>query len=276
VTGSYVYSKTLDDGSEVFASGNTPTSYSANLAPGGRSQDWGNSVYDHRQYASINYVWTPGGLHSNNKGADAFLSGVTRHWTISGTTRFQSGSYSTVNFSGLDSNGDGTTSNDRPILSNLNASMDSAGIDGYYCSWLNGHTCNGTVPATIYTVPGTYYDVYANNTTGAITPIDPSKVRWLIPHGAQFLHQEIGRNSIANPGTVYNDIALEKAIPTSLLHLDKGRFVFRAEAQDFANHNNVGQFNINLQYVGTSSFQNVSNAREANNRAVRFWVKYTF
>ena len=176
VTGSYVYSKTLDDGSEVFASGNTPTSYSANLAPGGRGQDWSNSVYDHRQYAAFTYVWTPVGLHSSNQGADALLSGLTRHWTISGSSRFQSGSYSTVNFVGLDSNGDGSTANDRPILSNKNAPMDSAGIDGAYgSSFLGG-------PA----VAGTYYDVFANNTTGAITPIDPTKVHWLIPYGAQF------------------------------------------------------------------------------------------
>ena len=265
VTGSYVYSKTLDDGSEIFASGNTPTSYSANLAPGGRKQDWGNSVYDHRQYAAINYVWSPNGLHSSNNGADAFLSVLTRHWTISGTSRFQSGSYSTVNFSGLDSNGDGSTANDRPILSNKNAPMDSAGIDGAYASWLGG-------PAT----HGTYYDVFANNTTGAITPIDPSKVHWLIPYGAQYLPQEIGRNSILNPGTSLHDIALEKAFPAPFLHLEKGQFVFRAEAQDFANHNNVGQPLINLQYVGTSSFQDASNARDSLNRALRFWAKYTF
>jgi outer membrane receptor protein involved in Fe transport len=270
VTGSYVYSKTLDDGSEVFASGNTPTSYSANLAPGGRHQDWGTSVYDHRQYAAFTYVWSPGGLHSDNKGADAIYSGLTRHWTISGSSRFQSGSYSTVNFLGLDSNGDGSTANDRPILSNKNAPINSAGIDGHYSSWLGG-------PATT----GTYYDVNTNNTTGDIVPVDPSKVHWLIPYGAQFLSQEIGRNSILNPGEAYHDIALEKAIPTPFLHTDKGRFVLRAEAQNFANHNNVGQLDINLLDIGTSGFQNASNAREGSgtpgaNRALRFWAKYTF
>ena len=90
-----------------------------------------------------------------------------------------------------------------------------------------------------------------------------------------FLHQEIGRNSILNPGTYYHDIALEKAIPAPFLHQEKGQFVFRAEAQNFANHNNVGELLINLQYVGTELFQNVSNAREINNRALRFWAKYT-
>ncbi|MGD0942292.1 MAG: TonB-dependent receptor, partial [Terracidiphilus sp.] len=38
VTGSYVYSKSLDDGSDIFAPDSSPTSYSANLAPGGRHQ----------------------------------------------------------------------------------------------------------------------------------------------------------------------------------------------------------------------------------------------
>ncbi len=50
VTGSYTYSKTMDDGSEVFTPDSAPTSYSANLAPGGRGQDWSNSAYDHRHY----------------------------------------------------------------------------------------------------------------------------------------------------------------------------------------------------------------------------------
>lgn len=261
VTASYVYSKTLDDGSEVFTTDSSPTSYTANLAPGGRGQDWGNSVYDHRHYAAFSYVWTPGGLHSDNAGLNTLMSAFTRHWTISGTSRFQTGAYSTVNMLGLDMNGDGSTANDRPLLGNKHANMSTVGIDG---SWLGA-------------TPGVYYDLAANNVNGDTNIVDPKNVRWLIPaYGNQHLMQEIGRNSYLNPGVLYNDIALEKAIPTSLLHLERGRFVLRGEVQNLANHNNIGLPDVNLLDVGSTSFLNTANAREANARDIRFWAKFTF
>jgi len=78
----------------------------------------------------------------------------------------------------------------------------------------------------------------------------------------------------------YHDIALEKAVPTSLLHLDRGQFIIRVEAQNFLNHNNIGAFGYaatDVYYAYSSgTFLNVNNAREANNRAVRIWAKFTF
>jgi len=270
VTGSYVYSKNLDDGSDVFAPDSGPTSYSANLAPGGRKQDWSNSVFDHRQYAAFTYVWTPAGLHSSTRSADLLLSGVTRHWTISGASRFQSGAYATVNLYGLDTNGDGSVANDRPLLANKNAPIDSVGIDG---SYLGANQ-------------GTYYDLAANNQTNAVNQVDPTTVHWLIPNGPQFVSQEIGRNSYLTPGSLFNDIALEKAIPVSVLHVDRGQFIVRAEVENLANHNNINlpwggiTTNLNLLNVGTSAFLNYPLARDnsgpAGDRAVRFWLKYSF
>jgi outer membrane receptor protein involved in Fe transport len=274
VTAAYDYSKNLDNASDFANLDSDATSYSADLRPGGRRWDWGNSAYDNRQYLVFAYVWTPKGLHSDSKPLDMVMSSLTRHWTISGASRFQSGSYSTVNASGLDMNGDGSTTNDRPILSNPSAPMDAAGMDGWFsgflCGGKNGIPCPGTAI-------GTYYDVYLNDTTGATTPISsPDAVRWLIPYEANFASSAIGRNSFLNPGSWYHDIALEKAIPTSLLHLKRGQFVFRAEVQDMLNHNNIGLLNVNLQYIGTSTFMNVPNARESSERAVRFWAKFTF
>jgi hypothetical protein len=170
---------------------------------------------------------------------DTVLSAVTRHWTISGTSRFQSGAYSTVNFAGIDSNGDGSAANDRPLLSNPSAGMSAIGIDGVYLG---------------ADQPGTYYDMAALN-NNQIVQIDPNKAHWLIPFG-QFL--------------------LEKAIPTSMLHLERGQFIVRAEAQNVANHNNVGLLDVNLLDAGTSSFMNTQQSREANGRALRFWAKFVF
>ena len=264
VYGSYVYSKSLDNGSEVFTTDSQPTSYSANLAPGGRAFDWGNSTYDHRHYGAITYVWTPAGLRADNHGTDLVLSALTRHWTISGASRFQSGAYSTVNFSGLDANGDGNSANDRPFLSNRLVGMSSVGIDGGYID-----------PS----LAGTYFDMAALN-DNKLVEVNPQMVHWLIPITNGFDHREVGRNSYLNPGTMYNDVALEKAIPTSMLHLDRGSFVLRAEAQNIANHNNVGLVDVNLLDVGTPYFLNTAQARESTGggggRALRFWAKFVF
>lgn len=273
IQGSYVYSKTLDDGSEVFTTDSSPTSYPANLAPGGRGQDYGPSAYDHRHYASIAYIYSPAGLHSNNAFADRITSALTRHWSFSGEERFQSGAYSTINFSGIDANRDGNTANDRPILSNSTAPFSSVGIDGSYVSDANGNSG----------IPGQYYDLAINTVTGALVGISPGAAHWLIYSGPQFLNQSIGRNSYSNPGLQIHNIAAEKSIPTSFLHFDRGAIVLRAEAQDFVNHNNVGLLDVNLLDVGTSSFLNKSNVRyDINNQAIggarnlRLWAKLVF
>ena len=278
IRGSYVYSKTLDDGSEVFTSDSASTSYSADLAPGGRAQDWGPSAYDHRHYASFVYVWSPAGLHADNKFTDGLYSAFTRGWTLSGEEQFQSGAYSTVNFSGIDANGDGSTANDRPVLSNRHAPFSAVGIDG---SYVGTYDPNGNLLAV--GTPGVYYDLAANNTENALVPVDPATMHWLIYNGPQFLHQTVGRNSFLNPGLQIHNIALEKTISSKFLHLDRGAFVLRAEAQDFPNHNNVGLLNVNLLYAGTNALLNSSNARYGSGdqaiggaRNLRLWAKFTF
>jgi hypothetical protein len=268
ITGSYVYSKTLDNASEAYNIDSAATSYSADLRPGGRRYDWGNSAYDHRQYAAFSYVWTPKGFRSENKKFDLVASGLTRHWTISGSSRFQSGAYNTISVYGYDTNGDGSNANDRPILSNPSAAMNTVGADGYY---LTGGT------------PGVYYDYvgYRNTSPHVLTQLtNANTVHWLIPHAANYAASAIGRNSFQNNGLYYHDMALEKAVPTSLLHLNRGQFIVRVEAQNILNHNNIGGFYYTATDVyyaySSGTFMNVDNAREANGRQVRIWAKFTF
>ena len=262
IHGSYVYSKSLDDGSEVFTTDSDSTSYSANLAPGGRAQDYGPSAYDHRHYASITYVYSPPGAHSQNRFMDGALGVLTRGWTFSGEEQFQSGAYSTVTVNGLDLNGDGSTSNDRPILSNKNAPFSSVGIDGAYLG--SGAT------------PGLYYDLAANDATGALNTISQGDAHWLIYNGPQFLSQSIGRNSFENPGVQNHNLAAEKAISTPFFHGEKGALVLRAEAQNIGNHDNVGLLDVNLLDVGTPGFQSIPNAIKTDARNVRLWAKFNF
>jgi hypothetical protein len=250
----YTYGKDLDDASDVFGTFAAPTSYSANLAGNGLGQDWGPSVWDHRHYVSFSYAWTPAGFHSTNPAADLLYSAFTRHISISGTTQLQSGYHSTFNVSGLDTNGDGSNANDRPLVGNAHKPIDTAGFDGFYLGL----------------TPGIYYDAVTNNPTTA------NDVHWLVPHGPQFTTQEVGRNSFVNPNSQFWNIAVEKDIPSTWFHFERGMFVFRVEAQNFTNHNNIGPLDINLLNIGTSSYLNKQNAVEPTFRHLLLWAKFRF
>lgn len=273
INANYTYSKNLDNGSEIFAATGVQTSYTADLSPQGRRQDWSNSGYDHRHNVSITYIWSPRGFRSDNFAKDALLGILTRHWTLSGIEQFQTGTYTSFNNAGLDTNGDGSSGNDRPIRSNASAPLSTGGIDGH---WVGGNT-------------GTYYDIAtAVNGDGSLIPVDPGKVHWLVPYQPQnqFLRQEIGRNSFSNPGSTRNDIALEKGIGLSYLHFERGQLILRGEVVNIANHNDVGIMDTNVLDIG-SGFLNVSNARQPSNmgaptnpapggRQVVLWGKVVF
>lgn len=263
VNANYVYSKDLDDGSEIFTvSGQSTTSYSANLAPGGRSQDYGPSDYDHRQFFSVTYVYQIPGLHSTNRIADLADNVFTRHWTVSGVTQLQSGAYASYNTSGLDLNGDGSATNDRPIVVNKSASPQSVGIDGYF---VGGAT-------------GSYYDLASNNLNGSLVPVAASSVHFLVPYFPlnQFLRQEIGRNSYMLPGTTRNDISLEKGFDIK----ERGTLILRAEAQNIANHNDsiVGDLNVLDAGAGfltpSRGGTNPNGSNQARNLVL--WAKFEF
>jgi Carboxypeptidase regulatory-like domain/TonB-dependent Receptor Plug Domain len=261
--GAYTYGKNFDDGSEVFALFSSPTSYPANFAPGGRAQDWGPAAFDYRQYFSVSYVYSPAGFHAQNRGADVLLGAFTRDFTISGVTQLQSGPPSSFNIGGIDTNGDGSAFNDRPLLGNRHAALNTAGVDGVY---VGGDQ-------------GTYYDVAAaNGPDGALVPVSPSDVHWLIPFGgAEITPLEIGRNSYTNPGTTVWNVAAEKDIPAPWTHLEGAHFEIRAEAEDVGNHNDVGPLNTNVITIGSgNTYLNPGNTRINTGRNVRFWAKFSF
>ena len=267
---SYTYGKLLDDSSEVFTTFASPTSYSANLAGNGLGQDWGPSAFDRRHIFVAAYVYAPKGFRSDMLFADKLLSAFTRNFTISGQTELYSGLYTSFNTSGRDINGDGSSTNDRPVLSNPRAPITAVGVDGF---WIGGTF-------------GTYYDYAAYNGSISMpsasrvrTVVNPANVHFLVPiaaNGALLVKQEVSRNSYLNPGQEYWNLALEKAIPTPFTHLEHGQFIFRIEAQQIGNHNNLTYYTNNVAQVGLSTFQNPSNAREPNSQHFRLWAKFEF
>ena len=261
--GAYTYGKNFDNGSEVFSLFASPTSYSANLAPGGRAQDWGPAAFDYRHYFTLSYVWSPAGFRAQSRATDLLLGAVTRNFSISGVTQLQSGPPSSFNIGGFDTNGDGSAFNDRPLLGNRRTPLDTAGIDGAYVG--------GT--------PGAYYDVAAvNSPAGTLVPVTPQQVHWLVPFGgAEITPLEIGRNSYTNPGSTVWNVAVQKDIPAPWTHLESARFELRAEAQDVGNHNDVGPLDNNVLHIGSgNTYLNPGNTRINTARNVRFWAKFSF
>ncbi len=256
----YTLSKDLDNASEIFNTFNSPTSYEADLSATGLTQEWGNSAWDHRNYIVVSYVWAPKGFTASNAVANGALGVLTRHWTVSGVERFQSGPYSTFNFSGLDSNGDGSTANDRPVVSNASAPLTSAAIDA---SYLGGPQ-------------GIYYDVYTYRTAGTKVPVDPSTKHFTVQRGQSFLAQEVGRDSFLNPGYQQHDIAVEKGIGLSYLRFSQGTLNLRVEANNVGNHNNVNPLNINVSDIGQSNQFNTLISRTGAGRSLVLWARLVF
>ena len=261
----YTYSKDLDNASEIFTTFNSPTSYSADLSGGGLRQDWGNSAWDHRNYLVASYVWAPKGYTATNAFANGMLGVFTRHWTVSGVERFQSGPYSTINVSGFDTNGDGSTTNDRPVVSNASAPFATVGIDT---------TLLATTAAP--GVQGTYYNGVIYNQTKQKVLVDPSTVHFLVQRGQQFLSQEVGRDSYLQPGYQQHDIALEKGFGLAYLHFDQGQLTLRAEANDVGNHNNVAPLAVDAALFGATSQLNPTIARTVSGRSLVLWATLKF
>jgi outer membrane receptor protein involved in Fe transport len=259
IRGNYTWSKSMDDASEIFETASTITNFASNLAFGGYRGDWGPSAYDHRNYFVMTYVWSPAGLHGSNAFANTALNVLTRHWTLSGTSRFQSGTYSNIS-SNIDLNGDSATGNDRPLIGNPKAPIATGAIDGFFVG--------GT--------PGTYYDIAAHNTTGKLVVDQPSSVHFLLYHdpGNTLLAQELKRDSFENPGTILSDLALEKGFEVP--KFERGRFILRAEAQDIANHNNLSVLNTTPNNIGNGLFLNRKNSELNAGRVLILWGKFAF
>ena len=204
---------------------------------------------------------------STNKFADATLGVLTRHWTVSGIERFQSGPYSTINVSGFDTNGDGSTANDRPIISNPSAPFNSVGIDASFLGGAQGTYYNGVI-----------YNSPATPTQPAHTKVlvDPSTVHFLVQKGQNYLSQEVGRDSYLQPGYQQHDIAVEKGVGLSYAHFERGTLNLRAEVNDLGNHNNVAPLGVNVALFGAASQLNPVVSRTVSSRSVVLYAKLRF
>jgi hypothetical protein len=113
----YTYSKSLDDGSDVFGpqGGNTVNRNDFAQDPTCQKCDRGPSIFDIRHRFVATYIWDLPYQHNPSSHTLSIVKAITRDWTISGTTTAQTGFNGTI-FSGVDSLGDGQPFNDRPRI----------------------------------------------------------------------------------------------------------------------------------------------------------------
>lgn len=219
----YTYSKLMDDSSEVFTF-NNESSYQFSRYPTPRgTTDWGPSSYDHKQRLVLSYVWQPPVWHT--EGAMKVAGNVVNHWAIAGVTQFQSGSPLNVE-DGYDTDGDGI-SNDRPVLGNPKAPMDTYAFDDswyYGVGYSDGGLCSG---------PSLWY------TNLPCETVTSSQVHWIIPAAGTHPANPVGRNTLFTPGFQQWDMNISRDF-----HLyEHASLALRGEFFDIFNHGALGMEN---------------------------------
>lgn len=266
----YTYARAMDDTSEIFTTNNQSAYASAPYPSSRKVTDYGLSGYDIRQRLVVSYVVNPPVWHT--EGGMKVLGNIVNHWSVAGITQIQSGSPLNVE-TGYDTNGDGI-SNDRPILSNKKAPLDTYAWDD---SWQYG-VSQGTYCAG----PSFYY------TSDDCHVVSPSSVHWLVgPYGGGRPANTIGRNSLIGPGFQIWDMNIQRSFKVREGYsLDlRGEF-FNIFNHGYANNTegNAGFENTSLiSGVLTDSFNSLGNNIFANptdtvdgHRNARIFVRFTF
>ncbi len=243
--GAYTWSKLMDNGSEVFAIGNT--SFAMN--PFNQSQDRGPSAYDRRHRFILTYVWDLPYFHDASGFAMRALNGVIRDWQVSGTYTIQSGipGYFTAN---VDMNGDGRSTNDRPILGNPAAPLTAVGQYTKSGQLIDFNTGNPTTPDAVHFL--LYPAGYFPTATG--------------PVGA------VGRDTYYSPNAWYADMAIQRTIRTPMKGLEGAGLTIRGEFFDIFNHPNQGLPSLNVQ---ASDLLNLDETWTGG-RTIKIWLKFNF
>jgi hypothetical protein len=247
VRGSYTWSKSLDNQSEVFATSGGASRWENVLDPG---SDRGPSAFDRRQRAAISYVYNLPGPKNGLMGE--ILGG----WSTAALISFQTGAPQTLFLSGWDQNGDGETANDRPDLGNpavpINYSktcLNSSNV----CSGVGFVDPSGNVSDFQTGAPGTlnqfHYLVYAQN-SGHMGNLQ--------------------RNSFYYPGQQNYNMSVMKNVKLHESH----ELQFRADFFNAFNHANQGVVNLNGNVL-SPNFLMIANTADGG-RSVVLWMKYQF
>jgi hypothetical protein len=250
----YTYSKSIDDvNSEVFV---TTGGSSVGSDPNDRRKDRSVSSFDvpHRFVATFIYDLP-------KLGRSGFVHNVFGGYSIAGTYRIQSGNVQTPFVGGIDLNGDGSATNDRPVVSNPNAPANSVGFSNF----ISENFISGATSKT------GFVDLNGN-------PVNPGDVRFLV---SESLRTGLaGRNILRGPKQNRLDLSLTKSMELKFTPMENDRFEIRF---DYFNALNTPQFAPGTGDVTDTTFNdfrfNTGNLLIGNvngGRIGQFQLRYVF
>jgi hypothetical protein len=250
VRGSYTWSKSLDNMSEVFVTSGTASRWENVFDP---RSDRGPSAFDRRHRAAISYVYDLPKFRNHG-----FFTQVLGGWSTSGVLSWQSGAPETISLAGWDQNGDGETANDRPDLSNPNAAIN------YSTACLSSATaCSG-----IGFNDGSGNLVDWN--TGA--PGSATDFRYIVYDLASGVNGNVKRNSFYYPGRQDYNLSVVKRF--TMPYNEAHNLEFRADLFNAFNHPNLGVSGLDGN-INSPTFLNIDNTRRGG-RSIALWAKYSF
>jgi hypothetical protein len=267
--GAYTFSKSIDNGSEVFVTsgGSTRTQNQFNFR-----DDRGVSAFDRKHRAVFTWVYDIPGMRGDS-GLRRSLNYATSGWQISGTAAFESGAPETLFLGGFDANQDLSGFNDRPSLGNpkvpvnfTSACQDPAGT----CNTGFGFSTDGTTFTDFFSSFGV--DPNTGNFTAA-----KNDFHYYIIQGQ---NGNIGRNTLYNPGRQDWSMAIQREFRLPMGRLEQQAFLIRLEAFNPFNHPNLGGgengvSSVSGDLLSGTNFLN-KDITSVGGRTVKFFVRYSF
>jgi hypothetical protein len=247
--GSYTWSRSIDNGSEVFLTSGGASRWENTQDP---RSDRGPSAFNRTQRGALSFVYDV--PFPSDKG---FLTQVFGGWAASGILSWQTGTPETVYVSS-DINGDGEGANDRPVLGNPAVKVN------YSPACLSSTTvCSGVGEIG---AGGVITDLK----TGAVGTA--SDFRYLLNPQFSGVMGNVGRNSFYYPGRQDYNLSVIKRF--KLPHGESQRVEFRADFINAFNHPNAGVTNLSGDLLD-DNFANPDSSRDGG-RVINLWLKYQF
>jgi len=265
LSGSYTYSKLIDNASEVFGVADTNLPQQAVFPSifGGQAAERAVSFFDRTHRATFTYVYSLP-FYKEQKGLVGHVAGG---WEISGVTTFESGVPLTV-VNGADSDSIGGNL-DRPTFNPLGQS----GVRALPAvATATSNPCSVTVGATYYTNP---------EAGGAC--IDRNAAMYIGNLAGSAIRGNLGRNTLRTRGTNNWNMNILKRISIS----ESMKFEFRAEFYNIFNHPQFGLGSVSPFSpgdTGVSASATGSTAgrflhpefADGGGRVIRYQVKFSF
>ena len=264
VRGAYTFSRSIDNGSEVFVTSGGSTRAQDQFSFRG---DRGPSAFDRKHRAVFTWVYQLPGVHGDS-GALRAAKFVTNGWQVSGTASFESGAPETISFGGFDQNGDLSGFNDRPTLGNPAVPINYSPACRDAAS-----TCNTGVG---FSFDGVNFVDF--NSSFGLDPVTGNFVAKASDfHYLAILGKNgnVGRNTFYNPGRQDWAMSIQREFK---IH-ESQAFLLRMEAFNPFNHPNLGGGEDGVPSVSgdilSGNFLDKS-ITSVGGRSVKFYLRYSF